>query len=280
MQPLARPSAQVDLPQPLNYRHQHDQILSRLARPAAIKNESLLDDVYFAETEDSKNKRNSLIRCSFDAVVSPWGGKLNSEEHIKDCITAKLLFVFSLTPDLGGSSSANCSLLAYLNYLTFLRWRNNNGIRRTSDLTDVWFEKYLEDLQEAGLEGLVPVSDRTDALLSEISAGLRPWPIRGSDGARIDWTAFAHSVGIESAGWFAKTFQGRVLRSLKQSDPALYAKVLGRRTSIYADLPEADEGEKPEKLTENRLASLLIPTCIDHDPRAHLRRPMVMIRHG
>jgi hypothetical protein len=24
----------------------------------------------------------------------------------------------------------------------------------------------------------------------------------------------------------------------------------------------------------------LIPTCIDHDPRAHWRRPMVMMRHG
>jgi mRNA-degrading endonuclease HigB of HigAB toxin-antitoxin module len=24
----------------------------------------------------------------------------------------------------------------------------------------------------------------------------------------------------------------------------------------------------------------LIPTCIDHDPRAHLRRPMVMMRQG
>lgn len=26
--------------------------------------------------------------------------------------------------------------------------------------------------------------------------------------------------------------------------------------------------------------SQLIPTCIDHDPRAHLRRPIVMMRHG
>ncbi|AOF95277.1 exodeoxyribonuclease III domain protein (plasmid) [Sphingobium sp. RAC03] len=25
---------------------------------------------------------------------------------------------------------------------------------------------------------------------------------------------------------------------------------------------------------------LLIPTCIDHDPRAHLRRPIVIMRHG
>ena len=25
---------------------------------------------------------------------------------------------------------------------------------------------------------------------------------------------------------------------------------------------------------------LLIPTCVDHDLRAHLRRPMVMMRHG
>lgn len=24
----------------------------------------------------------------------------------------------------------------------------------------------------------------------------------------------------------------------------------------------------------------LIPTCIDHDPRAHLRRPIVMMRHS
>ena len=24
----------------------------------------------------------------------------------------------------------------------------------------------------------------------------------------------------------------------------------------------------------------LIPACIDHDPRAHLRRPMVMMCHG
>jgi hypothetical protein len=24
----------------------------------------------------------------------------------------------------------------------------------------------------------------------------------------------------------------------------------------------------------------LIPTCFDHDPRAHLRRPIVMMRHG
>ena len=24
----------------------------------------------------------------------------------------------------------------------------------------------------------------------------------------------------------------------------------------------------------------LIPTCIDHDPRVHLRRPMVMMRQG
>ncbi|WP_254792332.1 transposase [Sphingobium sp. YR657] len=24
----------------------------------------------------------------------------------------------------------------------------------------------------------------------------------------------------------------------------------------------------------------LIPRCIDHDPRAHLRRPIVMMRHG
>ena len=24
----------------------------------------------------------------------------------------------------------------------------------------------------------------------------------------------------------------------------------------------------------------LIPTCTDYDPRAHLRRPMVMMRHG
>jgi hypothetical protein len=26
--------------------------------------------------------------------------------------------------------------------------------------------------------------------------------------------------------------------------------------------------------------SVLIPTCIDHDPRTHLRRPMVMMCHG
>jgi hypothetical protein len=24
----------------------------------------------------------------------------------------------------------------------------------------------------------------------------------------------------------------------------------------------------------------VIPTCIDHDPRAHWRRPIVMMRHG
>jgi hypothetical protein len=29
-----------------------------------------------------------------------------------------------------------------------------------------------------------------------------------------------------------------------------------------------------------RLGDGLIPTCMDHDPRAQLRRPMVMIRQG
>ncbi len=29
-----------------------------------------------------------------------------------------------------------------------------------------------------------------------------------------------------------------------------------------------------------KLGRVIIPTCINHDPRAHWRRPMVMMRHG
>ena len=35
---------------------------------------------------------------------------------------------------------------------------------------------------------------------------------------------------------------------------------------------------KPEKIIAKQRS--LIPTCIDHNSRAHLRRPIVMMRHG
>jgi hypothetical protein len=35
-----------------------------------------------------------------------------------------------------------------------LRWRNENGIHQMANLTEIWFDKFRQDLRESGLEGL------------------------------------------------------------------------------------------------------------------------------
>ena len=55
--------------------------------------------------------------------------------------------------------------------------------------------------------------------------------------------------------------------------PELIAKVLAAH-------PEAAKSYDIHVETGPEQPARLIPTCIDHDPRAHLRRPMVMMCHG
>ena len=38
--------------------------------------------------------------------------------------------------------------------------------------------------------------------------------------------------------------------------------------------------EERLQIMSEAFAPGVIPTCIDYDPRAHWRRPMVMMRHG
>jgi hypothetical protein len=45
-------------------------------------------------------------------------------------------------------------------------------------------------------------------------------------------------------------------------------------------LIEMDKSISSGKQVDASRENALIPTCIDHDPRAHLRRPMVMMRQG
>ena len=51
---------------------------------------------------------------------------------------------------------------------------------------------------------------------------------------------------------------------------------------VWLDLGDQEQLflEGAEDLDRTEGTDALIPTCIDHDPRAHVRRPMDMIRHG
>lgn len=48
--------------------------------------------------------------------------------------------------------------------------------------------------------------------------------------------------------------------------------------SDAAAITQKDEDGQAQSLTLD--AATIIPTGIDHDPRAHLRRPIVMMRQG
>ena len=51
---------------------------------------------------------------------------------------------------------------------------------------------------------------------------------------------------------------------------------------VWLDLGDQEQLflEGAEDLDRTEGTDALIPTCIDNDPRAHVRRPMDMIRHG
>jgi|GEM_PF-2543046 len=57
---------------------------------------------------------------------------------------------------------------------------------------------------------------------------------------------------------------------------SIFMAYLGDQAGIFDTL------DRMGRVTLDGLAQEtgLIPTCIDHDPRAHLRRPMVMMCHG
>jgi hypothetical protein len=61
----------------------------------------------------------------------------------------------------------------------------------------------------------------------------------------------------------------------------LYRCVNGAWRAIYAELFDDRSRLRPEIAAVAMAGDRqMIPTCIDHDPRAHLRRPIVMMRHG
>jgi hypothetical protein len=87
------------------------------------------------------------------------------------------------------------------------------------------------------------------------------------------WCPIKHAIKISDP-------HQRYYEFLEYGDAEGYrARLAAFRQGLAAsdETPPIGEGAAPRSPAE---AEGLIPTCVDHDPRAHLRRPIVMMRHG
>ena len=238
-----------------------EKALSRLEKPRQIRNSSLFDKVYRIQFDEDDVLAKPYRDLRLDAVVAPGGERLTDPGREHDELTARLYLILGLSPAGGWWTSPASVSLEYRSFLNLIRWRDGVGIRRFSDLNDIWFRDFIERL-EAGRE-LFPLKQRLDTIMLELEAG-REVPTYFQGAERIDWTAIAHELGLHSAKRLPAFVSQRILGHVRIRRPDI---------SIRAD---RDRGENrlEQRYSVAHVSQLLAPwerlqelaRVMQHDP--------------
>jgi integrase len=248
------------------WKKQHDEILSGIAKPANFRNPSLLDDYYEVVTGDEEVFRKPGRIFRFDPVVKPGGVRLNTEECVLDLITCRLFVILAFDPEIGWSTSAASVWHAFHCLLTMIRWRNGIGIDRMARVTEVWFDEFIDRLSEGGgVEALIPVRARFDAIAAEILSGQRPIPLNCEGNRRtISMSSLLAEIGVERFG--SPPYQ--TLVELERFAEKQLADTGLKMRSMYSERAEASaEGllqhalhaDLGKKVTSAAIADFLLP---------------------
>jgi len=157
-------------------------------------------------TDLTKKYDQVVFNCYFDSAVDYGGVRLSDDAFLHDCLSKKLLCVAALTTGLVGKR-VNAQGTVGLNtvYNDFVRWRRSIGLNRNSLLTPQHFDGFVALLGGKAMD-MVPVFERLDRLVTDVTAGRLTFPMRCvSSGGRsghkgggwtLDWHALAAMLGV------------------------------------------------------------------------------------
>ena len=221
----------------------HDTIVAALPRSPLVATEDYRDDLWWIKA-DPRKSGELLFGLRFDAVVAPGGERLNGPGRELDLIASKVRTACAGLLGTGWCSTGSTLKLDYLSQLEFIRWRLSRGFPTISSLTPDAFDLFCSSLCSKGREGLVPVTARVAAYVSEIEDGIRVLPTRGRRGQKVIWEDIAHHVGVDQAA----------------SLPPAAKALINALVPAEAPGPRDDVQKEPGKrkpLTTGRLAGLI-----------------------
>ncbi|MEZ0169517.1 hypothetical protein [Microvirga sp. TS319] len=159
----------------------------------------MLDHRWIIGTEDPQKRRNTNFTLRFDSVLAP-GLRLSDPRCEHDCITAKLLVYWSLSPSEGSHSSGSSVGIMHRNYLQFVRWRLSCGLDKNASLTPEWIDRLFETLRDFGVRGLIPLEERAISFAYAVRAGQqRPPTYKKGKHTYFDFDTAAGHLGVSNS---------------------------------------------------------------------------------
>lgn len=227
----------------------HDNVFMKIERPRWLLDGDLVDDLWTVRTEDSEGCRKTDYPFDFSAVIAPKAVALNSQVHLHDLITAKLYIIYGLDRGEGWTSSARSAHFAYRDLLTFIRWREEVGLRRMSELGPVWFRLLKKTVSER--DRLFPFEKRVANFVRDVREGRAVLPVSSSH-KRLRWNDVAAQLGFVSTHQIPNTAWQPLFELLEETHPKIHREIIRKRLFISMD-------DEDQELVPERLVGLLQP---------------------
>lgn len=224
-------------------REEHDRVLSALVRPPILIGDgSLLDDVWPLRPDGPRGRR-SPRKIDFRVPIAPGPILLTDPVSLNDLLTAKLYVYYSISNGHEGWTNSSEVLKGnWTSLLYVIRWRIALGLPRMENLTQPWFDLFVEQVKQGGRWLLLPHEERIRHYLAEIRDGRDVLPIVGRWRRVLAVDEVARRLGVSGRLQIPISAWSLVLDYLASVDPVAYRNTMRLRTAEMSEEPDQSGG--------------------------------------
>ena len=238
-------------------REEHDRILSALVRPPILIGDgSICDDVWRLRPDGPRHLGKPTI--DFRVPIAPGPVLLTDPVNCHDLLTAKIYLCYNVDDEFESwRNTARGLQQSWINLLNVIRWRVAHGLPRMSDLTQPWFELFVEEVKQGGRWQLLPHEERIKQYLTKIRDGHEVLPIVNREGRRtLAANEIARRLGVSARVQIPDPAWSLVLDHLMTVDPVAYRNTIRLRRTASSVEPDQSGGNG---LTVSQTTGILQP---------------------